>query len=185
MKQKKIHKKVRKVKRSRRTTKYPQKHLPRYPYPPFPPPHPDQPDRYPAPYPSQGPYPYPPPQYPVSYYYKPTIIRKKSDLLLILIFLVCISVYWLPYIISNFIGASFYFLSPKLAEVILGVALCVLTLALMVFLRQYLDRPSLKDYGLSTENLGNNLKLTIKLIFIIIEFTEGCVNTFHNKAIGG
>jgi membrane protease YdiL (CAAX protease family) len=106
---------------------------------------------------------YPPPPYP-----EPTIRKKMSQMPLIFIFLVCITVYWLPYIVSNFIGISFIVFGEGIAELVIGIALCVLTFAFMVFIRGYIDRPTWKEYGLSTENLGSNLLFTVKLIFVIV-----------------
>ncbi len=109
---------------------------------------------------------------------------------LILIFLVCITVYWLPYIISNMISIPFLFISEKSAEVAMGIALCLITIALMLFLRQYLDNPTMKDYGFSSKNLGGNLVLTTKLIFIIfavdflvLEFFSALGVSFESEPI--
>lgn len=158
---------------------------PRFPFPPpypYPPPPPEPaagvgaqtyrtPPKYPYPDTNAYPpplYPYPPyPTYPVPYYTKPTIIKKRSEIPIFIIFLVCITVFWLPYFVSAFIGSIFYGINTDLAELIAGIALCILTIPLMFFLRQNLDKPNLRDYGLSTDNLGNNLLLAVKLIFII------------------
>ena len=102
-----------------------------------------------------------------------------SELSIILIFLVSITVFWLPYTISGFIGMPFNNVSVKLAEVIASIALCVLTLVLMLFIRQNLDKPTLKDYGISTENLSSNLILTMKLIFIFIALEFLAVTIFN------
>ena len=140
---------------------------------------PPQPPRAPYPYPHPYP-PYPPySPYPVPYYYKPIITKKMSELSIILIFLVSITVFWLPYTISGFIGMPFNNVSVKLAEVIASIALCVLTLVLMLFIRQNLDKPTLKDYGISTENLSSNLILTMKLIFIFIALEFLAVTIFN------
>jgi len=133
------------------------------PYPQYPPHLPYPPPSLTPPY---TPYPYPP--YQVVYYEKRPIIKPISQLPFLLIFLACITVFWGPYIASNLIGASFYSYDPDFAGVLVGVFLCIFTIVLMFFLRQNLDRPSWNDLGLTTKNLGNNLGLTAKLIFIII-----------------
>jgi membrane protease YdiL (CAAX protease family) len=134
------------------------------PPPPPPPPIPHQPPppQY-QPYPPIIPYQYP---YPMPYG-RPKFFQPYSEIPLILIFLVCLSVYWIPYIIAGLIGVPFYEINPDFAEVVAGAALCVITICLMVLIRSNLDRPTLKDYGFTTENLGDNLKFTVKLIFII------------------
>ena len=114
-------------------------------------------------YPLHYPGPYPPPGVP----YKSKIIKRMSEMPLVLIFLICITVYWLPQFISGLIGVPFYFMGLKIAELASGISLCVVTILIMFFLRRNLDKPTLKDYGLSTQNLGSNLVLAVKLIFII------------------
>jgi membrane protease YdiL (CAAX protease family) len=90
-----------------------------------------------------------------------------SELPYYLIFLVILTVFWLPYILSNFIGGPFLFISENAGGLAIGISLCILTIIIMWFLRRYLDRPTWKEYGLSTENLGSNLFLAFKLVFII------------------
>ena len=101
----------------------------------------------------------------------------------ILIFLVCLTVFWLPYLIANFIGAAFFLIDSQLAIVIMGILLCIFTVGLMQFLRQRLDRPTVKDYGLTSENLGSNLILTIKLIFIIVAVEYLLISIFQSIGI--
>ncbi len=170
------------------------------PIPPYIPPHaPSFGPYYPPPHPSHPPPPSPPPPtlqytthhfpgYPphLSYpfqYSQPKLFKPFSEMPLILIFLVCITVYWLPYIAANLIGVPFYTINPDLAEVVAGIALCVLSIALMLLIRSNLDKPSLKDYGLTTENLGNNLIFTVKLIFIIYAIEWLAIYIFQHLGV--
>jgi membrane protease YdiL (CAAX protease family) len=130
---------------------------------------PVQPHRPITPYPTPE-YPYPMKplnQYYQNRYYPQPKVKRVTELSIGLIFLVCISIYWLPFIISGLIGSPFFIISEKLAEVIIGVVICIITFSLMIVVRKYLDNPTFDDYGFSTKNLGDNLSLTAKLIFII------------------
>ncbi|WP_455391589.1 CPBP family intramembrane glutamic endopeptidase [[Eubacterium] cellulosolvens] len=127
-----------------------------------------QPYPYPFPPSYQYPYPYPyPAPYFSPYQLKPPIYKKMSEIPLVLIFLVCLTVYWIPYILSNFIAAPFLWFGDDVAEIAIGGILCSMTIILMLFLRRNLDRPTWEDYGLSTKNLGSNLFLAVKLVFVI------------------
>jgi len=85
-----------------------------------------------------------------------------------LIFLVILTVYWLPYILGNLIGIPFLIISPGAADLAMGVSVCVFSISLMFFLRMYLDRPTMKDYGLTTDRLGSNVFLAVKLFMMML-----------------
>jgi hypothetical protein len=89
-----------------------------------------------------------------------------------MIFLIIFTVYWLPFFLGGIIGAPFFYLGSGVANVINGVVICFFSILIMVLLRQFFDRPTIKDYGLSGEKLGSNLFLAFKLVFIIwaVEF---------------
>lgn len=123
--------------------------------------------------------PFPAPYYTYPIMFKPPKMMKISDISLLLIFLICITVYWLPYIISSIIGMPIYLFNSDLAEIIAGIALIILTFIIMFLIRRNLDNPTLKDYGITSENLGSNLILSFKLIFIFFSIWALVLSIFE------
>jgi membrane protease YdiL (CAAX protease family) len=96
---------------------------------------------------------------------------------------VIITVYWLPTLLSAFVGWPFSYIDEDMGNLVTGVSLCIITIIIMLGLRRMVDAPTIEEYGLGTKRLGSNLILTVKLIFIIVAVEFIAISIFEQFGI--